>query len=276
MIMPHFPGTRLGNYELVSELGKGGMGQVYKAKDLRLGRDVAIKILRHEVASDADRLRRFEREARAASALNHPNVVTIYDVGEHDRTPYIAMECVEGSTLGEILAGGRLGDDEGIRIALQLAEGLAKAHQIGIVHRDLRPDNVIVSADGFVKILDFGLAKLSALGGADSDVPTLAQDTMPGTVLGTVGYMSPEQAKGERATFRSDQFAFGAMLYVMVMGTPAFARKTTAETFAAIQCRCSSPQLDPGREQEARRATYRRPRGLRLLLPGTTRNAPRH
>ena len=153
-------GTRLGNYEILSDLGSGGMGEVYKAKDLKLGRDVAIKVLPQEMAADSSRLRRFEQEARAASALNHPNIVTIYEIGEHEGTPFIAMEYVKGETLREILADGPLPNDKLIRYARQMAEGLAKAHQAGIVHRDLKPENVMVTDDGLVKILDFGLAKL--------------------------------------------------------------------------------------------------------------------
>ena len=228
------PGTRLGNYEVLSELGSGGMGEVYKAKDLKLGRDVAIKVLPQEMASDASRLRRFEQEARAASALNHPNIVTIYEIGEHEGTPFIAMEYVNGKTLREILADGPLPNDKLIRYATQLAEGLAKAHQAGIVHRDLKPENIIISEDGFIKILDFGLAKLLPEGDVGAEVSTLARETIPGTILGTVGYMSPEQAKGESADFRSDQFSFGAIVYEMATGKRGFERETAAETLTAI------------------------------------------
>ncbi len=150
--MPLTPGTRLGNYEVLSELGSGGMGEVYKTKDLKLGREVAIKVLPQEMASDSQRLRRFEQEARAASALNHPNIVTIYEIGEHEGTPYIAMEYVEGKTLREILSSGPLPNDKLIRYATQMAEGLAKAHQAGIVHRDLKPENIVISEDGIVKL----------------------------------------------------------------------------------------------------------------------------
>ena len=211
--MPLQPGTRLGNYEILSELGSGGMGEVYKARDLKLGRDVAIKVLPEEMSADPSRLRRFEQEARAASALNHPNIVTIYEIGEHEGTPFIAMEYVKGRTLREILADGPLPNDKLIRYATQMAEGLAKAHQAGIVHRDLKPENIIISEDGYVKILDFGLAKLLPLDGVGSEVATMEkQATTPGTILGTVGYMSPEQAKGEEADFRSDQFSLGSIL----------------------------------------------------------------
>lgn len=228
------PGTRLGNYEVLSELGAGGMGEVYKAKDLKLGREVAIKVLPQELASDSQRVRRFEQEARAASALNHPNIVTIYEIGEHEDTPYIAMEYVVGKSLREILGDGPLPNDKLIRYGTQMAEGLAKAHEAGIVHRDLKPENVIISNDGYVKILDFGLAKLLRQGVVGSEVSTLARDTTPGTILGTVGYMSPEQAKGETADFRSDQFSLGAILYEMATGRKAFERDSAAQTLTAI------------------------------------------
>ncbi|MEE9264953.1 MAG: serine/threonine-protein kinase, partial [Vicinamibacteria bacterium] len=155
------PGTRLGSYEIVSLLGAGGMGEVYKAKDLKLGRDVAIKVLREDLASDPERLRRFEQEARAASSLNHPNIVTIHDIGEHEGTRYIAMEYVEGKTLREMLGGEPLSTKKLLKLSTQIADGLAKAHSAGIVHRGLKPENLMVTQDGFVKILDFGLAKLT-------------------------------------------------------------------------------------------------------------------
>jgi Tol biopolymer transport system component len=230
-------GSRLGPYEILSPLGAGGMGEVYRAKDMRLDRIVAIKTLRPEVASDAGRLRRFEQEARAASALNHPNIVTIHDIGSQDGTLYIAMELVEGSSLRELVAG----DDplpvrKTLELATQIAEGLARAHAAGIVHRDLKPENVLVSRDGFVKILDFGLAKLAAASAEEgSEVRTAAApETHPGTVLGTVGYMSPEQASGRPLDYRSDQFSFGSLVYEMCTGRRAFRRSTHAETLTAI------------------------------------------
>ena len=212
------------------------MGEVYKAKDLRLGRDVAIKVLPQELASDSDRLRRFEREARAASALNHPNIVTIYEIGEHEDTPYIAMEYVEGQTLREILARGALSNDKLMRYASQMAEGLAKAHQARIVHRDLKPENVVISEDGYVKILDFGLAKLLPLDELSPEASTLAREggTTPGAILGTVSYMSPEQAKAQSVDHRSDQFAYGAIVYEMATGKRAFEGETSAETLSAV------------------------------------------
>jgi TolB-like protein/Flp pilus assembly protein TadD/predicted Ser/Thr protein kinase len=227
-------GTRLAHYEILAPVGRGGMGEVYRARDRKLGREVAIKVLTREMATDSQRLRRFEREARAASALNHPNIVTIYEIGEHEGSPFIAMEYVEGRTLREILDDGPVPNDALVRYAAQMAEGLAKAHQSGIVHRDLKPENIVISRDGHAKILDFGLAKLRLEGDAGSQVPTLAKVTTPGAILGTVGYMSPEQAKGQPADFRSDQFSLGAILYEMATGKRAFQRDTPAQTLAAI------------------------------------------
>ena len=194
-------GARLGPYEVLAPLGAGGMGEVYRARDTRLEREVAIKVLPAELASDAERLKRFEKEARSASALNHPNIVTIYDIGSEGGVSYIAMERVEGATLRELLAGGALPMKKLLPIATQIAEGLAKAHEAGIVHRDLKPENVMVTKDGLVKILDFGLAKLTSTlsgSGEGSNLPTMT-GTTPGVVVGTVGYMSPEQASGEAA-----------------------------------------------------------------------------
>ena len=232
------PGTRLGPYEIVSPLGAGGMGEVYRARDTRLGREVAVKVLLPEVSADDSRRRRFEQEARSASALNHPNIVTVYDVGSVDSTIYLAMELVEGRTLREMLADGALPSRKLLDVAVQVAEGLAKAHDAGLVHRDLKPENLIVSKDGFVKILDFGLAKLTELGSSDgvSALQTVAgaPGTVPGTVMGTVGYMSPEQASGREVDYRSDQFSLGSILYELATGNRAFQRNTGAETLTAI------------------------------------------
>jgi hypothetical protein len=212
------------------------MGEVYRARDTRLGREVALKVLPEALAEDRDRLSRFEREARAASALNHPNIVTIHDIGREGETAYIAMELVDGRTLRELSVLGPLPLRRILHVATQIADGLAKAHTAGIVHRDLKPENVMVSKDGFVKILDFGLAKLvEPESGELSAMPTVAAtETRPGSVLGTVAYMSPEQASGELLDFRSDQFSFGSILYEMATGQRAFQRKTAAETMAAI------------------------------------------
>jgi predicted ATPase len=229
------PATKLGPYEIIAELGVGGMGEVYRARDTRLDRMVAIKILPAEFSADSNRLQRFEQEARSASALNHPNIVTIYALGLEASTHYIAMELVEGKTLRELLDSGSMPLQKVLEIAAQVAEGLAKAHEGGITHRDLKPENLMVPADGVVKILDFGLAKLTSISGAPSDMTaTLRFQTQPGLVMGTVDYMSPEQAKGCPLDFRSDQFSFGLVLYEMVTGRRAFQRGTTAETLVAI------------------------------------------
>ncbi len=229
-------GSRLGPYEILSPLGAGGMGEVWRARDPRLGREVAIKVLPAQLSGDAGRRARFEQEARSASALNHPNIVTLYDIGTHEGELYIAMEVVEGRSLRELLGGEPLSVRKLLDVGVQIADGLAKAHAAGIVHRDLKPENVMVSRDGFVKILDFGLAKLGEDSSAGlTTAPTVvAPPTEPGTVLGTAGYMSPEQASGHPVDFRSDQFTLGAILYEMAAGRRAFQRKTGAETLVAI------------------------------------------
>ena len=209
---------------------------MYRGLDTRLSREVAIKVLPAELASDPERLKRFEKEARSASALNHPNIVTIYDIGSSEGTSYIAMERVDGVTLRALMLGGALPMKKLFQIAPQITEGLSKAHEAGIVHRDLKPENVMVTKDGLVKILDFGLAKLTSTmsgSGEGSQLPTMT-GTTPGVVVGTVGYMSPEQANGASVDFRSDQFAFGSMLYEMVTGKRAFQKKTAVDTLAAI------------------------------------------
>jgi TolB-like protein len=230
------PGERLGPYEILESLGAGGMGEVYRARDERLGRIVAIKVLRRELAADPDRVHRFEREARSASALNHPNIVTIHDVGGEGGTSYIAMEWVDGTPLSELVAAGRPQPPSAlVRIGAQIAEGLAKAHAAGIVHRDLKPDNVMVTRDGLVKILDFGLAKLAPpTADLGSQLATASAGTAAGVLLGTVGYMSPEQATGAVVDYRSDQFALGIILYELATGRRAFSRPSTPQTLAAI------------------------------------------
>ncbi len=230
-------GTRFGPYEILSPLGAGQMGEVYRARDKRLGRDAAIKVLPPAFASDPESLRRFEHEARAASALNHPNIVTVYDVGSVDSVSYIAMELVEGRSLRDLLADGPLPLRRTLEIGSQIAEGLAAAHAKGLVHRDLKPQNLMVTKEGHVKILDFGLAKLSSPASLDAGetAPTKGSSlTTPGTILGTVGYMSPEQARGEPADSRSDQFALGVVLYEMASGKRAFDRGSAIETLSAI------------------------------------------
>jgi eukaryotic-like serine/threonine-protein kinase len=230
-------GTRLSSYEIIRPIGAGGMGQVYRARDTKLARDVAVKILLPEFARDAERVARFETEARAASALNNPHIVTIFEIGQSDGTSFIAMELLEGRTLRELLSDGPVPMKRLLSVASQTSEGLAKAHAAGIVHRDLKPENIMVTRDGFVKILDFGLAKLVRTGFETSrgaELPTMPRSTRAGTILGTVGYMSPEQASGEPADFRSDQFSLGSILYEMATGKRAFDRPTDAQTLSAI------------------------------------------
>ncbi len=229
-------GARLGPYEILAPLGAGGMGEVYRAKDPRLGRDVAIKVLPASFSSDPDRLRRFEQEARAAGILNHPNITAIYDIGTHEGAPYVVQELLEGETVRSVLAGGRLSPRRTIDYALQIAHGLAAAHEKGIVHRDLKPENLFVTKDGRVKILDFGLAKLThtETGPEVTSLPTATAGTEPGVVLGTLGYMSPEQVRGKPADARSDIFSFGAILYEMLSGKRAFHGDSAADTMSAI------------------------------------------
>src|SRR5947209_4594989 len=215
------------------------MGEVYRAHDNRLGRDVALKVLPSAFSSDADRLRRFEQEARAAGLLNHPNILAIYDVGAHDGTPFVVSELLEGETLRSRLKGGALALRKAIDYAQQIAHGLAAAHEKGIVHRDLKPENLFITRDGRVKILDFGLAKLAQpqfTSAAESATLTrrVASMTTPGVIVGTVGYMSPEQVRGERVDHRSDLFSFGAILYEMLSGQRAFHENSAVETMNAI------------------------------------------
>jgi serine/threonine protein kinase len=232
-------GTRLGPYEVVGAIGAGGMGEVYRARDTRLGRDVAIKVLPASFAGDPERLRRFEQEARAVAALNHPNILAIHDIGTHDGAPFLVTELLEGETLRERLAEGALPVRKAIEIAVQAAHGVAAAHEKGIIHRDLKPANIFLTTDGRVKILDFGLAKLTekearAPGETQGATLTAGGATEPGVVLGTVGYMSPEQVRGKPADARSDIFALGTILYEMLSGRRAFEKDTSAETMAAI------------------------------------------
>ncbi len=229
-------GTRLGQYEIVDRLGAGGMGEVYRARDTRLGRDVAVKALSGEMSGDPQRLTRFEAEARSASALNHPNIVTIHEVGREGDTPFIVMELVDGRTLRDLLYSGPLPPRRAVALAAQLADALARAHEAGIVHRDIKPENVMVTRDGLAKILDFGLAKVDQLEGNSGDRrdATVTEEAREGAVVGTSGYMSPEQASGQPVDFRSDQFSFGSVFYEMLTGKRAFHGPTRAETLAAI------------------------------------------
>jgi len=237
--------TELGPYEIQSLLGAGGMGEVYRAKDTRLGRDVAIKVLPEKLARDAERLRRFEIEARAIAALNHPNILSIHDIGTHEGVAYLISECLEGQSLRMELSGGAFPWRRVVDYGIQIAQGLAAAHDKGIVHRDLKPENVFVTRDGRVKILDFGVAKLVQPESSVEDGATMdAGPTSSGVVLGTVGYMSPEQVKAEPADARSDIFALGMILYEMLSGQRAFKRETSAETMTAI-LKEDVPELSP-------------------------------
>jgi len=233
--MPLTSGTKLGPYEIQSSIGAGGMGEVYRARDVRLGRDVAIKVLPASFSADGDRMHRFAQEARAAAALNHPNILSVFDVGDERSAPYVVSELLEGETLRQRLKTGPLSIRKAVDYALQLARGLAAAHEKGIVHRDLKPENIFLTNDGRVKILDFGLAKLTRPEATadDGNSPTL-QVTEPGLVMGTAGYMSPEQVRGKAADPRSDIFAFGAILYEMLSGKRAFHGETPADTMTAI------------------------------------------
>ena len=229
-------GNKLGPYEILAPLGAGGMGEVYRARDTRLGRDVAVKVLPSSLSVDPDRLHRFEQEACAAGALNHPNILVIHHIDTHDGSPYIVSELLEGETLRKRMSGTAIAQRRVIDYACQIAHGLAAAHEKGIVHRDLKPDNIFITKDGRVKILDFGLAKLTQPDGAQSqtEIPTRRVDTDPGVVMGTVGYMSPEQIRGKPVDHRSDIFSFGAILYEMLSGRRAFQGESAADTMSAI------------------------------------------
>src|SRR5688572_17964231 len=232
-------GTQLGPYEVMDLLGAGAMGEVYRARDTRLRRQVAVKVLPAAMGSDPARLKRFEQEARAAGALNHPNIVAIHDIGHESGSPYVVSELLEGETLRERMGGMALPIRKVMDYAIQIARGLAAAHEKGIVHRDLKPDNIFLTRDGGVKILDFGLAKLgrAPFGHTLADrvsAATCDPHTEEGTVLGTVGYMSPEQVRGENADHRSDIFSFGAVLYEMLTGQRGFKGRSAVETLKAI------------------------------------------
>jgi serine/threonine protein kinase len=222
-------GESIGPYTILELLGSGGAGEVWRARDERIGRDVAIKVLLPHFASDADRLGRFAEEARTAGALNHSNILTVYDVGEHHGIPYLVSECLEGRSLRQRLDAGSVSMSETLTIALGIARGLAAAHAGTIVHRDLKPENVFLRSDGGVKILDFGLAKLRLEG-----VPSGGSRTMTGVIVGTAGYMAPEQVKGENVDARADLFSLGVMLYEMLAGEHPFRRESTFETLHAV------------------------------------------
>ncbi len=247
-------GQSIGPYKIISLLGAGGMGEVYRAHDSRLGRDVALKLLPDSFAGGTEGVRRFQQEARAASALNHPNILAIYDIGEHDGSPYIVSELLEGETLREKFSSVPLATRKALDYALQTARGLAAAHDKGIVHRDLKPDNLFVTKDGRVKILDFGIAKLmqqSAAGGElETEAPTLMVHTNSGMVIGTAGYMSPEQVRGRSVDTRSDIFSFGAILYEALSGRRAFHGESHIETMNAI-LKEEPPELSTTNKQVA-------------------------
>jgi predicted ATPase len=249
------PGTRIGPFEIVAPLGSGGMGEVYHAVDTRLDRRVAIKILPAEFSSHSERLLRFEQEAKSASALNHPNIVTIYELGRDGASLYMAMELIAGKTLRQMLKSGLLPMRQVLDIAAQITEGLTKAHEAGITHRDLKPENLMVTEDGLVKILDFGLAKLVApTSGSSTDTNFSNAETSftsSGVVVGTITYMSPEQAEGTRTDFRADQFALGLVLYELVTGRRAFTRRTAAETLVAIMREQHEPIVAAQRDAPA-------------------------
>jgi eukaryotic-like serine/threonine-protein kinase len=229
-------GQKIGPYEVVGQIGAGGMGEVYRAHDARLGRDVAIKVLPSSFSSDPGRRQRFAQEARAAAALNHPNILSIYDIGEWQGAPYIVSELLAGETLRDRLKGGALPTRKAVDYALQVTRGLAAAHDRGIVHRDLKPENIFLTEDGRVKILDFGLAKLTQpeQGDAASEAATVQVVTDAGVVMGTAGYMSPEQVRGKVTDLRSDLFSFGSILYEMISGKRAFHGDSPADTMSAI------------------------------------------
>jgi len=228
-------GLRLGPYEILSPLGAGGMGEVYVARDTRLERRVAIKVLAAELTTDSAHVARFQREAKAASALNNPNIVTVYDVGETDSIAWVAMELVEGKSLAELIASGPLPTRKLLDLGGQIADGLAAAHDAGIVHRDLKPANVMVTREGFVKIVDFGLARALQRDSSGTQATTASVPaTLTGGIVGTAGYMSPEQARGEPVDFHSDQFSFGSVLYEMATGQRAFRGDSRIDTLSAV------------------------------------------
>jgi eukaryotic-like serine/threonine-protein kinase len=262
--MPLSAGVRLGPYEVLAPLGAGGMGEVYRARDPRLGRDVAIKVLPASLSKDPDRLKRFEQEARSAGVLNHPNVTIVYDIGQHDGAPYVVQELLEGETLRSELSGGRFSPRKAIDYAIQIAQGLAAAHEKGIIHRDLKPENLFVTKEGRVKILDFGLAKLIEVKGSAS-ASNLPTATEPGLVMGTLGYISPEQIKNEPADARSDIFALGAVLYEMLSGQRAFRGDSTAEIMVTIlkedppDLSLTNQNVSPGLERLVRHCIEKNP-----------------
>jgi serine/threonine protein kinase len=261
-------GTKVGRYEVRGLIGVGGMGEVYRAHDLKLNRDVAIKVLPTAFSSDAARLARFEQEAQSAGSLSHPNILSVYDVGTHEGAPYVVSELLEGETLRELLNSGPVSSRKAIHYAISVAHGLAAAHDKGIIHRDLKPDNLFVTRDDRVKILDFGLAKLIQPPGQpfiNNEVTTMKVNTSAGTVMGTVGYMSPEQVRGERVDHRSDIFSFGAVLYELLSGKRAFHANSPVESLNAIlkdepeDLTTSDSKINPQLEKIVRRCLEKKP-----------------
>ncbi|HXG86496.1 MAG TPA: serine/threonine-protein kinase, partial [Pyrinomonadaceae bacterium] len=235
--MTVLPETTFGRYKILSAIGSGGMGEVFLAQDTRLKRKIALKILSEKFAVDVDRLNRFQQEAKAASALNHPNIITIYEIGESDGTNYIATEYIEGETLRDNLAENPLQLSDALDIAVQVAEALSAAHQVGIVHRDIKPENIMLRRDGYVKVLDFGLAKLTEKQDFEIEHESATQKfvkTNPGAIMGTVAYMSPEQARGKDIDARSDIFSFGIVLYEIITRRAPFEGETITDVLAAI------------------------------------------
>jgi serine/threonine protein kinase len=241
--MPLERGNSIGSYRVLFRLGSGGMGEVWKGQDTRSGLEVAIKVLSPEAVSDSDRMRRFAMEANATSALDHPNILAVYEVGQSEAGPYIVTEYVDGETVRSLLMSGPLPLARAIDIAAQAAEGVANAHGAGVIHRDLKPENLMVRRDGTVKILDFGLAKLLRPGESSGGIGVEGL-TAAGMVIGTAGYLSPEQLRGDKASERSDVFALGVVLYEMATGENPFRRNNAVDTFTAI-LRDDPPPLDP-------------------------------
>ena len=269
------PGTRLGPYEIIAALGAGGMGEVYKAKDTRLDRTVAVKVLPEHLATHSEALARFEREAKAVAALSHPSILGLFDVGREGDTAYAVMELLEGESLRARLEKGPILSRKATELAIQLAQGLAAAHEKGIVHRDLKPENLWITREGRLKILDFGLAKVQRSPSPARErveISTQAltdgpSETAAGMVLGTAGYMSPEQVRGEPADYRSDIFSFGVVLYEMVAGRRAFARGSSAETMAAI-LKEEPPEIEDNGKPV--------PQSLRRILDHCLEKVPNH